>query len=83
MRKVKHMYVYRNEDEMKKKIGDFAGGWEALADFVTSEMNDLLPLDSQVINIESSSGVDEVRPEQCNSGTWYKCKWIQLSVWYY
>lgn len=75
---VKHTYINVNEDDMKNESFD-----GELVDFATQKLNETIPELSHVINIESSGGVSEIRPVMCNSRTWYKCRWMQLSVWYY
>lgn len=77
------MLIYHNivvdEDDMRE------AGWkgtlrEFAADAVNKWKDMMLPL-AKIITVESTSWVDEVRPLQCNSSTWYKRRSVNLNVW--
>lgn len=77
---VKHKYITVNSDQ--KKEAKFTGD---LHDFACQKLNEWI-MDyepaSRIINIESHSWRDEIRPKQCDSSTWYDRFSVRLSVWY-
>ncbi len=78
-------FIEVNEDQRKQENFDGQLTQFAclkLSEYLNKKLQEECIVKIKIINIESNSGVEEIRPSMCNSSTWYNRRWVILRAYY-
>ena len=84
MLQTKHFKVVARDDDEAYKNGSYEDLFGYSQEPLNKKLQDLHDEGYRgyhIVSVNELFSVDEIRPVQCNSGTWYERQTLALSVW--